>query len=141
MTKYILYKNDREIKNAREIKVGCTLDNDNDFSVILEQYDNKDKVLNFLKQKDNRTSVINYGKYYLVEEYYVTEAEVDNNGNIICEYGIVEYSNIEIKVITNKGKLLGIVDNYIEAEEIKDNYDKKHYYDDSYSFANIYFEL
>ena len=82
--KYEIIKNTREIsyKNRKEIKEGCTLEQDNMMPEIIKSFDNKDEALKELKSYESDIKRLSgaAGTYYNVTEYYVEENEYDENG-------------------------------------------------------------
>ena len=93
MKKYILFKNESEVKKVYE---GCTLDVRDYYPIEIRSFDNKDEALEELKEYES--SVTDYNRYYLVEEYYVEELERDEDGEVIEDgFGIWGYSKLPDK--------------------------------------------
>lgn len=93
MRKYVLYENTTEVKKVYE---GCTVDERDIEPTEIKTFDSKDEALEELKKYDS--SVRDYGRYYLVEEYYVEEQERDENGEVIEDgFGIWGYSKLPDK--------------------------------------------
>lgn len=90
MKKFILFKNQSEVKNYYE---GCTLDKRDIYPEVVKAFDNKDEALKELEKYT--TQVSDYNNYYLVEEYYIEEQEQDEDGEFIDGGDILDYSKLE----------------------------------------------
>lgn len=82
MKKFELVSSRVEIshKCRLEIKEGCSHHNDPDPEII-ESFNTSEEALDALK--GFKSSVRDFGRYYLVEEYYVEESDYDEDGEWI----------------------------------------------------------
>lgn len=125
MLKYELRKNTREIRyrDRKEIKEGCTLNQDDQYPEIISSFDSKEEALESLK--GYKTKIIDYslatGTYYSVTEYYVEENEYDEEGKWLGGGGIYEFSKIQIGLVEVEKQghktyeTLAVFDNFADA--------------------------
>lgn len=83
--------------------------------------DAKNELLNY--KSNIRELSGNYGKYYLVEEYYIEENIYDEDGELLEGEGIWEFSKINIELVEKPSyNTLAIFDNMEAAENACNNY-------------------
>lgn len=98
--KFEIRKDNIEIayKDRMNIKPGCTLDNLNSDSEIIESFDTKEDAIEALKKYTTDISTFSSanGTVFDVTEYYVEGNEYDEEGHIIACNGVWEESKMEI---------------------------------------------
>lgn len=127
MKKIEIRKNSIEVswEKRKTIKQGITLTSDDQFPEIVASFDNLEDAKNeLLNYKSNiRELSGNYGKYYLVEEYYIEENIYDEDGELLEGEGIWEFSKINIELVEKPSyNTLAIFDNMEAAENACNNY-------------------
>lgn len=126
--KYEIRKNIREIsyKKRAGIRVGCTLDQDNQDPEIIKSFDDKDDALNELKsyKSDIRKLSGGAGAYYAVTEYYVEENEYDEDGEWVNGGVVWESSKIQIELVEKPSyEILGVYSDMESAENALNGYE------------------
>lgn len=125
--KFEIKKDNIEIayKDRMNIKPGCTLDNLNSDSEIIESFDTKEDAIEALKKytTDISTFLSANGTVFDVTEYYVEGNEYDEEGHIIACNGVWEESKMEITLVDEGGNIIKVFDNYSDAEEAYNEYD------------------
>lgn len=61
-------------RNKNLIKQGCTLESDNQGEAFI-YFDSEDEAINEFKKYSSRIN--DYGRFYLVEEYFIDETELE----------------------------------------------------------------
>lgn len=125
MIKYELRKGSIEIsyKNRFEIAPGIAVD---DIDEVIATFDTLEDAKKELEKYSTyiRSLSGSAGSYYLVEEYFVEEIELDEDEDFICSLGVHEYSKMEFELIEKPSyKTLATFDNMRDAEEAYNNYD------------------
>ena len=112
-------------KDRMNIKPGCTLDNLNSDSEIIESFDTKEDAIEALKKYTTDISTFSSanGTVFDVTEYYVEGNEYDEEGHIIACNGVWEESKMEIALADEDGNIIEVFDNYSDAEEAYNEYD------------------
>lgn len=82
-TKWILYRDTREIKTLDEIYKGCVVDKVESEPMFIKEYDNKEQAISELKLDKYNTIVYDRNKPYSITEYYIEEIVVDNSDNFV----------------------------------------------------------
>jgi len=125
--KFEIRKDNIEIayKDRMNIKPGCTLDNLNSDSEIIESFDTKEDAIEALKKyiTDISTFSSANGTVFDVTEYYVEGNEYDEDGHIIACNGVWEESKMEIALVDEDGNIIKVFDNYSDAEVAYNEYD------------------
>ena len=125
--KFEIKKDNIEVayKDRMNIKPGCTLDNLNSDSEILESFDTKEDAIEALKKYTTDISTFSSanGTVFDVTEYYVEGNEYDEEGHIIACNGVWEESKMEITLVDEGGNIIKVFDNYSDAEEAYNEYD------------------
>lgn len=125
--KFEIKKDNIEIayKDRMNIKPGCTLDNLNSDSEIIESFDTKEDAIEALKKYTTDISTFSSanGTMFDVTEYYVEGNEYDEEGHIIACNGVWEESKMEITLVDEGGNIIKVFDNYSDAEEAYNEYD------------------
>lgn len=125
--KFEIRKDNIEIayKDRMNIKPGCTLDNLNSDSEIIESFDTKEDAIEALKKYTTDISTFSSanGTVFDVTEYYVEGNEYDEEGHIIACNGVWEESKMEIALADEDGNIIEVFDNYSDAEEAYNEYD------------------
>lgn len=125
--KFEIRKDNIEIayKDRMNIKPGCTLDNLNSDSEIIESFDTKEDAIEALKKYTTDISTFSSanGTVFDVTEYYVEGNEYDEEGHIIACNGVWEESKMEIALADEDGNIIKVFDNYSDAEEAYNEYD------------------
>ncbi len=129
MIKFEIKKNEREIsyKNRSEIKVGCTLEQDNQEPAVIKSFDSKEEALKALKghKTDIRELSGGTGKnsYFTVIEYYVEENEYDEDDEWISGGDVLGVSKMNIELVEKPSyTTIGVFDNYADAEKAYSDY-------------------
>lgn len=127
--KFEIKKDNIEVayKDRMNIKPGCTLDNLNSDSEIIESFDTKEDAIEALKKYTTDISTFSSanGTVFDVTEYYVEGNEYDEEGHIIACNGVWEESKMEITLVDEGGNTIDTFDNYADAEEAYNNYDEE----------------
>lgn len=128
MIKYELRENSREVKYKErfEITKGCTQFQESSEPVLIKTFGTKEEALEELKNYKSsiREFSANTGTCYEVTEYYVEEAEYDEDGDWIAGGDIWGFSKMEIEVVEKPSyNTLAIFNNMKDAEEAADNYE------------------
>lgn len=116
--KYEMYRITKEFswKERCGIKPGCTMDGVSDTDVFLQgSFDSLQEAMDVLKHKDTYISELSspVGKYFVVEEYFVSE-NFDSE-----DYEIRGWSGLSIKVYDeDTDELIGIYNNWEDAEKV-----------------------
>ena len=92
MIKYELKKDTIELKNIGEYYTGCVLDQANTDPIIIESFNDRCEALNALKKC--KTDARDMSNYVLITEYYIEEAEYNEDGDWIGGGDIWEYSKL-----------------------------------------------
>lgn len=125
--KFEIRKDNIEIayKDRMNIKPGCTLDNLNSDSEIIESFDTKEDAIEALKKHITDISTFSSanGTVFDVTEYYVEGNEYDEEGHIIACNGVWEESKMEIALVDEDGNIIKVFDNYSDAEVAYNEYD------------------
>lgn len=125
--KFEIKKDNIEVayKDRMNIKPGCTLDNLNSDSEIIESFDTKEDAIEALKKYTTDISTFSSanGTVFDVTEYYVEGNEYDEEGHIIACNGVWEESKMEITLVDEGGNTIDTFDNYADAEEAYNEYD------------------
>lgn len=136
MIKYELIESNIEIdyKNRREIREGYTLCQDEQWPIVIESFKNAHEALEELKSyKTEIAEQRSYhgARYFDMTEYYVQENEYDEDGDWLSGGNVIEFSKIEIQLISEpEGEVIGTFDNYADAEDAYDDYVNETYYDE-----------
>lgn len=89
-------KNTMETKDKAEIQEGCTYNQAWSDPEVVSVHLTKDSALDALK--DHKTSVTELsttnGRYYIVEEYYVEEVELNDMGEVEEFIGVLAFSKL-----------------------------------------------
>lgn len=97
---YELKKNTREIsyEKKKDIKKGCTLEQNDQNPQIIEPFEDKEQALKILKSYKSDICKMSggAGSYYLVTEYYVEENEYDEDGEWISGGNIWGFSEMPV---------------------------------------------
>ena len=137
MKKYVLFKNVDEVKSITKLYPGCTLDKVSIYPENIKAFGSKEEALEELKKY--KTDVTDYGRYYLVEEYYIEEQKVNEEGEVVDSFGIWDYSKMSIYVVSDETKeTIGKAGNYKDAEKIADDYYNKTGEYCNYKFGDIW---
>lgn len=118
MKKYELKKCSREIIGLENIYAGCTVDSDNYDPEILKSFLEKEDALETLKEY--KTNIQKLSSSYRVTEYYVEEAEYDEDNEWISGGDIWEFSNLIIELIDKESnETIGTFDNGSDAKDMQ----------------------
>lgn len=128
MIKYELRENSREVKYKErfEIAAGCTANQDDCESKLIKSFDSKEDALEELKNYKTEINSFssNTGTRYNVTEYFVEEAEYDEDEEWIAGGDIWGFSEMSIEVVEKPSySTLAIFNNMKDAEEAADNYE------------------
>lgn len=128
MMKFELKECTREIKYKErfEIAAGCTANQDDCESKLIKSFDSKEDALEELKNYKTEINSFssNTGTRYNVTEYFVEEAEYDEDGDWIAGGDIWGFSEMSIEVVEKPSyNTLAIFNNMKDAEEAADNYE------------------
>lgn len=126
--KFELKECTREIKYKErfEIAAGCTANQDDCESKLIKSFDSKEDALEELKNYKTEINSFssNTGTRYNVTEYFVEEAEYDEDGDWIAGGDIWGFSEMSIEVVEKPSyNTLAIFNNMKDAEEAADNYE------------------
>lgn len=131
MIKFELKENSREVKYKErfEIAEGCTQFQESSEPVLIKTFDTKEEALEELKNYKSsiREFSANTGTCYEVTEYYVEEAEYDEDGDWIAGGDIWGFSKMCIRVVADNGTAdtLGEFDNLEDAEKFMRDCDEE----------------
>lgn len=128
MMKFELKECTREIKYKErfEIAAGCTANQDDCESKLIKSFDSKEDALEELKNYKTEINSFssNTGTRYNVTEYFVEEAEYDEDEEWIAGGDIWGFSEMSIEVVEKPSyNTLAIFNNMKDAEEAADNYE------------------
>lgn len=92
ITKYDLIKASVEVRKEKDIKEGCTFDDE--YPEVIEQFDTREDALAALaKLHSSYRELSSHGmRYYDVTEYSVEENIYDEDGEFVEHESIIEYS-------------------------------------------------
>lgn len=99
MKRFDLYLNVAEInyRDRKNIKPFCTIDNDED-PTLINSYDTEEEALEALRKYKSsveyRSAAVSY---YLVKEYHVEENEYDEDGEFVCGSDIIDVSEMDFE--------------------------------------------
>lgn len=128
MKKFDIVELSRELryKERFEIQAGCTLSQSDINPEILESYDTREEALEALKGYGSSFGEVrgNSGIYYLVYEYYIEEAEYDEDGERIDAQCTMDFSKMQIEIVDKHSyEKIQVVDNMKDAQKALDEYD------------------
>lgn len=123
-----IYKLERDIaevpyKKRNTLKAGVTFDFTSGNNEPMANFDTLEEAKAELNK--HRTSIQlfsnNGNRYFYIEEYYISEWEVDEEGEEEFS-GYVDYSSMEFNVVNEYDAIIGTYDNCAEAENAAKNY-------------------
>lgn len=130
--KFEIRKEDIEIsyRNRRDIKEGCTQNQDDHQTETVKSFDSKEEALNDLKGRKTEITELSggAGKYYLVTEYFVEEIEVDEDGEETEDLGTWGYSKMAITLVEQPSyEEIGTYESFADAEDAFNTFDGEAY--------------
>lgn len=113
-------------KDRYQIREMCTYCAEAGDPIEYERFDTKEEAEAALKKY--KTSISDRDKYYLIEEYFLEEIEVDEDDEII-ETECIECTKMIISVDRDYEEL-AVFDNFEDAENYLNDYEREHEEDD-----------
>ena len=128
MKKFRIIKGSHEIKykDRYQIREMCTYCEEASEPIERERFNTKEEAEQAFEKY--KTSIVDYNKYYLIEECFLEEIEVDEDDEII-EVECLKCTNMIISVDRNYEEL-AIFDNLEDAENYLNDYEREHAEDD-----------